>query len=81
MANGNPEIITLAAIKNIEVPLILFMTFPPLTKSGGELIGYGFRTRNIFMKKWCNVFDVYNSVFGGNYEGWDRPRGRKCGDK
>src|SRR5215470_9729682 len=23
---------------------------PSVTKSGGELIGYGFRTRNIFMK-------------------------------
>lgn len=69
MANGNPEIVTIAAIQNIEVPLILFMTFPPLTQSGEELNGYKFRTRNIFMKKWCNAFEVYNSVWGSMGDG------------
>src|SRR5438094_9952227 len=73
IANGSPQMLAIARIKNIlETPFRSFMTAPPLCpliRSCECEFGYGFSARKTF-RNGCNLLEAWDSVLRRLFKLW-----------
>src|SRR5438034_6395913 len=80
IANGSPQMLAIAAIKNIfEKPFKSFMNAPslcPLIRSGECELGYGFSRRKTF-RTGVTFFKAWDSVLRRLFRLWAKELGSK----
>src|SRR5262245_50633172 len=70
ITNGSPQMLAIAAIKNIlEMPFRFFMTLPPLIRSGECEFRCGFEERKNRRIR-CNLLEAWDSVLQRLFELW-----------